>query len=221
MILAFSGGIYTMRYYVSAAAILFFFAAIPAEIPAANAATVLTFDDLPDLAIVSNQYSGVTITGASVLTKGVSLNPVYPPVSTPNVVYNYLNEAITLDFTTDVGSIGGYVTGLGAVTLTAYDGAAVLGSVATSGPNSIGSGKPNTFLSLAFGHITSAVFSTNLGYDDTFTLDNVTIGGAGMAEAAFTTNGVPEPATWAMLVVGFGVTGGAMRGRRKVRVTYA
>jgi PEP-CTERM motif len=31
---------------------------------------------------------------------------------------------------------------------------------------------------------------------------------------------VPEPASWAMMIAGFGLVGGAMR-RRKVSVTYA
>jgi hypothetical protein len=191
--------------------------------PAARATTVLTFDDIPEFGIVSNQYSGVTFTGASVLTEGASLNPVYQPVSAPNVIYNYLDESITLDFTTDVGSIGAYVTGLAPVTLTAYDGTTVLGSVATSGTNYTGMGTPNTFLSLAFGHITSAVFATNVGYSDTFTLDNVTIRGTTptIGGPFSIATGAPEPATWAMLVAGFGVIGAAMRSRRNVRVTYA
>ena len=33
--------------------------------------------------------------------------------------------------------------------------------------------------------------------------------------------GVPEPATWAMLILGFGVVGGAMRRRHSVNVRYA
>ena len=38
-----------------------------------------------------------------------------------------------------------------------------------------------------------------------------------------TTNGspAPEPASWAMMLGGFGLVGGAMRGRRKAAVTFA
>lgn len=32
---------------------------------------------------------------------------------------------------------------------------------------------------------------------------------------------VPEPATWAMMIVGFGLVGGAMRQRSRTKVTYA
>lgn len=38
-----------------------------------------------------------------------------------------------------------------------------------------------------------------------------------VAEAA----AVPEPATWAMLTIGFGAVGAAMRGRRSVGITTA
>ena len=37
---------------------------------------------------------------------------------------------------------------------------------------------------------------------------------------AFTAN-VPEPASWAMMVVGFGLAGGALRSRRKVSASFA
>ena len=36
-----------------------------------------------------------------------------------------------------------------------------------------------------------------------------------------TAGGVPEPAAWALMLAGFGLTGAAMRRRAKVRVTYA
>ena len=35
------------------------------------------------------------------------------------------------------------------------------------------------------------------------------------------TGAVPEPATWAMMIAGFGMVGGAMRRRSKVTVSYA
>lgn len=50
--------------------------------------------------------------------------------------------------------------------------------------------------------------------------------GAGVADlrqlriSGFTPGAVPEPATWAMMLLGFGIVGGAMRRRRKVGVSY-
>jgi PEP-CTERM motif len=35
------------------------------------------------------------------------------------------------------------------------------------------------------------------------------------------TGAIPEPASWALMIAGFGLTGAAMRRRAKVRVTYA
>ena len=35
------------------------------------------------------------------------------------------------------------------------------------------------------------------------------------------TGAVPEPSTWALLILGFGAIGGAMRSRRRVKVSYA
>jgi hypothetical protein len=35
------------------------------------------------------------------------------------------------------------------------------------------------------------------------------------------TGAVPEPATWAMMIMGFGLVGGAMRRRQNVRVSFA
>ena len=51
------------------------------------------------------------------------------------------------------------------------------------------------------------------GGADYVAYDDVTFGSA-------TPGGVPEPATWAMLIGGFGVVGGALR-RQRVRVSFA
>ena len=58
---------------------------------------------------------------------------------------------------------------------------------------------------------------TFVGPDATLGVDdfNFTLAGGGGG-------GVPEPATWAMMLIGFGIVGGAVRGRKaSIRVTYA
>jgi hypothetical protein len=151
-------------------------------------ADVITFDNLPDSTIVTNQFPGVSFTPfAVVLTKGVSLNPVFPPVSDPNVIGASAIGTITATFTTPVSSVGAFVTGSESITESIFRGATMLGSVSTGGANFIGAGTglpPNIFLSLSDFGITSAVFS-NTG--PTFTLDNFTftpvpapIAGAGL-----------------------------------------
>jgi hypothetical protein len=150
-------------------------------------ADVITFDNLPDRTIVTNQFPGVSFTGAQVLTAGVDLNPNFPPVSNPNVVFDFLNGTITATFTTPVTSVGAFVTGNTSITETIFRGATMLGSVSTGGANFIGAGTglpPNIFLSISDFDITRAVF-TDTG--NSFTLDNFTftpvpapIAGAGL-----------------------------------------
>lgn len=45
--------------------------------------------------------------------------------------------------------------------------------------------------------------------------------GAAQFSATFAAGGVPEPATWAMLILGFGMVGGALRARRKAVAAFA
>ena len=59
----------------------------------------------------------------------------------------------------------------------------------------------------------------------TFNVSAGTIGGANLAGlggvGTNAVNPVPEPATWAMMLVGFGAVGGALRSRRKATPRYA
>jgi hypothetical protein len=50
--------------------------------------------------------------------------------------------------------------------------------------------------------------------DEAWGLDNVSFGAA-VADPTPTGPGVPEPATWAMLILGFGATGTVLRSRRR------
>ena len=84
-------------------------------------ADVITFDNLPDLTVVTNQFPGVSFSGAQILTRGSSLNSqFFPPVSDPKVVYDFQNGTITAIFTpTPTGgitSVGAFVTGNTSIT---------------------------------------------------------------------------------------------------------
>ena len=81
-----------------------------------------------------------------------------------------------------------------------------------------------------FGANSTAAGVTILGarYSDSgsFGFPNVSVGtngyyGANALIGAAVTNGVPEPATWAMMIAGFGMIGGAMRRRSASRPVLA
>jgi hypothetical protein len=69
-----------------------------------------------------------------------------------------------------------------------------------------------TFLLDGFTGLTSLTITGSAAFPE-FALDNLDV--SPTADAA-----VPEPASWAMLIAGFGLTGGALR-RRRVSVRYA
>jgi hypothetical protein len=185
----------------------------------AQASTVFNFDDITVSGVtevdLTNQYAGMTFTGARVLNSPGQLNDVnFPPFTGPNVIANDADGFggfITITFDAPVTSVGAYATTFDPLTVRAYDGATLLGSATLAVPNYAngGVGQPNQFLSLDFAQITSVqYYDGNFG---SFTLDNLTIDGG-----AFTgVPGVPEPATWAMLLLGFGVMGGTLRARRQ------
>lgn len=64
-----------------------------------------------------------------------------------------------------------------------------------------------------FNSVTLRGFDTAQGVAETYNLDNAQFGNLAAA--------VPEPATWAMMIVGFGFIGGSLRSRRTLSATYA
>ncbi|MFQ3665378.1 MAG: DUF4394 domain-containing protein [Sphingomonadaceae bacterium] len=64
---------------------------------------------------------------------------------------------------------------------------------------------------MAFANIDSLLWKVNLETGEAMTLGIV---GAGPLRSIATGGVIPEPATWAMLIAGFGLVGGAMRRRR-------
>jgi PEP-CTERM motif len=181
--------------------------------PTTDAATI-NFDTLIDLETVDDQFLalGVDFNGsAQVLTAGASLNPIYPPFSGSNVIFDFLDSATPGTIRIDAvggswSSVSGYVTGLTSITLFAFDsGGNFLDSVATGGANYIGASEslsPNIQLVVSGPSIAYVEFS---GLGNSFTVDDFTF------EAAQ----VPEPGTIAL--VGAGLAGLAARRRRSSR----
>jgi hypothetical protein len=169
----------------------------------ADAAPVLIdFETLSDLEDVTNQFAanGILFTGATALLSGSvggSLNDVdFPPASGFAAVFN--SGDLRIDFATGASSVSGLFTYNDGLTLTAYSGATVLGSVNSAfTSNYAGSGNPNNeLLSLAFSDvITHVILSAPIG---SFTLDDLTVNTIDGTEP------IPEPATATLFLMGAG-----------------
>jgi len=164
-------------------------------IPAVKGAT-LDFEGILDLTPLSNQYSGVTFSNATVITSGLSLNEFeFPPFSGTSVIFDD-GGLIGLSFLSPVSTFSGYFTYNSALTLTFYGpGATLLGTVNSAFANNtalsgdVGSA-PNELLS--FSNLTGIATIEILG--DPF--------GASFVGDDFTTteisSGVPEPSLFAL-----------------------
>lgn len=69
------------------------------------------------------------------------------------------------------------------------------------------------------GQTTFYKFDAGAGLD-AFTLNLARSSGAVLYSTGDPTPGVPEPASWAMMLGGFGLVGGALRSRRKAAVSF-
>ncbi|KPF78254.1 hypothetical protein IP88_04270 [alpha proteobacterium AAP81b] len=107
-----------------------------------------------------------------------------------------------------------YVTGAAPVTVSAFawdynlDQLTPFGTPIVIGPNVDGSGQPPN-ARVEFGTFTGVdpalLVKVSFRSDLPFTIDDLGYGG---------TAGIPEPASWALLIAGFGLTGAAARRRR-------
>lgn len=161
--------------------------------------TVIDFESLADRQIVDDQFLGLGADfggTASILRAGSSLNPIFPPKSGSNVIFDDPQLGSGIIRVNAVGSLwamaGGYVTGNRNVTLTAYaSDASILGSASTGGANYIGAGTgllPNIFLSVTAPGIAYVTFNDA---GNTYTVDDFTL--------------QPIPSPGAILLGGIGV----------------
>lgn len=170
------------------------------------APTVIDFESLADREIVDNQFLalGADFGGtASILRAGTSLNPIYPPNSGSNVIFDDPQLGTGIIRVDAVGSLwamaGGYVTGNRNVTLTAYaSDNSVLGTASTGGANYIGAGTPNIFLSVTAPGIAYVTFHDS---GNTYTVDD------------FTLQPIPAPGAILLGSIGIGVVSWLRRSR--------
>ena len=182
----------------------------------AGATSTITFDEivLPTGTLVTNQYAGL----------GLTINPgLYysPQTGFGNVQGNDLGNFNFVDpnvFTPQTFSFGSTLNGAAfavASNNSNYLFEALLGGlVVDSFTANVGTSSADFY---GFSGISlDAIRVTDLTADF-YLIDNVQQG------ATVSNGAVPEPATWAMMLLGFGMAGFGLRNRRKptVSVTYA
>src|SRR3954464_841893 len=123
-------------------------------IASADTVTVIDFEGLVEGASVTTQFSGLTLSNATVLAAGTTLDEFeFPQHSGLNVVFDDLGP-ITITFSSPVLAVGGYFDYFMPLTLQAYDaGDNLLGSVTSAFLANLGlsgdmGSAPNEFLQL-------------------------------------------------------------------------
>ena len=109
----------------------------------------------------------------------------------------------------DWPAVGGWITGPAAVTLTGWHYNPDTHAEDLAGSATLGAGAADAFLSLGSDSDIVRVTRWEFASTSPFTLDDLTVGLVDVP------GGVPEPAAWGLLVVGFGVVGAGLRVRRR------
>jgi hypothetical protein len=149
-----------------------------------SAQTVQNFEGFADNTALTTQLTGLTFTGSSVYTSGISLNNAqYPPRSGVDVVTNTTGSTITITFATPIPSVSGYYTySGGTLTVQAFSATSTLLATSTSAfanntalGGALGS-SPNELITVSSPGIASITI-TGTGVNS-FTLDDLTYGAA-------------------------------------------
>ena len=170
------------------------------------------FDTLPAGTVIgTNAKTFSTASSSSAARPAFGSTGNYGAVlGTPTVGSYAVNFAATTAFSFVLGSLDTYNTltlNYADGTSQAYNGGQIINGLSFPSGNQI-SGQSNgvvTYRVTAGPRITGAVFSST---SNSFEFDNLAVA-------------VPEPATWGMMILGFGLVGGVLRRRRNVQVRYA
>jgi hypothetical protein len=198
--------------------------AIAATSPANADVVTLDFEGIPDYTAVGEYYAsqGFHFSPATLalIDSDNGGNGNFANEPSPNTIMFFLdanNAILNSDNGFDTG-FSFYYTSSTAATINVWSGANATGTLLASLNISAQhtdncSGDPNgdfcnfTAIGVTFDGVARSIdfggTANQTGYD------NITFGSATPGNG-----GVPEPATWAMLIAGFGLVGGAMRARR-------
>jgi len=169
--------------------------------------TQLTFD-LPNQTFSSQVFGDVTISGV-----GGDLridNAFAGQLNATGTAYMDNNQGLTPEFDFDFATpTNAFAFNFGASdvnwTLTASDSSSnVLGSLVIAPTHSSNAGEYFGVSSPGISHV--SLVSSDAAQEDWVFVDRFTYAGA--------TSAVPEPAAWALMIVGFGLAGPALRRRR-------
>ncbi len=194
-----------------------FAAALAAVAFAAPASAItLNFDDVATFTEVGAGYNGFDFTNFYALdtTQYNASGYVNGVVSLNNVLYNAFADPASISSASAFQLTSAYLTGAWNdglnIQVDGYKNNTLIYTqnflVDTAGPMLV-----NFNNALVDNVVFSSFGGTNAGYEgggDHFAMDNLTING--------TSGAVPEPASWALMIVGFGMVGGSLRRRATV-----
>lgn len=182
---------------------------------------VVDFTAVPNEAFVGATYagSGVTFSGALIgMTNGGDTN-LFPSNGDGVIASNWnysqgsnLGLSFEAAFSSLQSRVGFFLENWSEQTATVelFDGAASVGFLALDNTAGLDAEFRGVSSTAKFNRL---VFTNSAETNGFFAIDNFVFGdGAGA---------VPEASTWAMMLIGFGVVGAAMRRRQNVKVSFA
>lgn len=189
------------------------------------------------LALATTAQAGVTIAGSVTSITVLTNDPGLVLYASPTAFASFTLDNVGDTHSTNVMTIGTQETSVGLDDLATAPVSATFAFTSPTGAGGTANGSSSGFFRLlsACGVVAGGcgqvswtnptVFNFGDGGAFSVSLSNVEFATPGSANVSATfrliSNAVPEPSTWAMLILGFGMVGGALRSRRQTRQTLS